>query len=140
MNKIFFLLLAILLSLYVKADSDPVNAFLTTQEGGEDKLGTKLDDSIKADLNHDGKNEYVVVWVTLGPSFWYFNLTILDEHGKLITTKKLTGEAKLVNVVDGVINLNLITAQANDPICCPSLQKKASYTLLNREIQEVNNN
>lgn len=140
MIKIILSFLIIVFSLCAEAENDPVATFLSAQEGGEDHLGATLKGNIKADLNKDAKIEYVIVWVTLGPSFWYFNLTILDEHGKLISTKKLVGEAELVNVVNGVININLITAQANDPICCPSLQKKASYSLKNGEIQEINEN
>ena len=108
-----------------------VSNYLSSQSNEEFKESAKSQGSIFSDLNGDGKPELILVWTTLGPTYWHNNLTILSESDdiyKPATSLQLIGEAKLKNVKDGIIFVDQIVYAPNDPICCPTIKKEIQYT------------
>ncbi len=91
------------------------------------------------DLNGDGKAELVLVWVQLGPTYFYNHLTVfIDEGRKYRTlTTPLTGEAKLLGVKGGVIFVEEKTLGPKDPRCCPSVVKQVKYRWDGKKIQRL---
>ncbi len=91
------------------------------------------------DLNGDGKAELVLVWVQLGPTYFYNHLTVfIDEGRKYRTlTTPLTGQAKLLGVKGGVILVEEKTLGPKDPRCCPSVVKQVKYRWDGKKIQRL---
>ncbi len=91
------------------------------------------------DLNGDGKAELVLVWVQLGPTYFYNHLTVfIDEGRKYRTlTTPLTGEARLLGVKSGVIFVEQKTLGPKDPRCCPSVVKQVKYRWDGKKIQQL---
>ena len=91
------------------------------------------------DLNGDGKPELVLVWVQLGPTYFYNHLTVFVDEGRKYRTltTPLTGEAKLLGVKGGVIYIEEKTLGPKDPRCCPSVVKQVKYRWDGRKIQQL---
>jgi hypothetical protein len=90
-------------------------------------------------LNGDGKAELVLVWVQLGPTYFYNHLTVfIDEGRKYRTlTTPLSGEAKLLGVKGGVILVEQKTLGPKDPRCCPSVVKQVKFRWDGKKIQQL---
>jgi hypothetical protein len=115
-----------------------VKAFLSSQE--TDREGADSQGFAVADLNGDGKSEIILVWTSLGPTYWQNNLTILSRAGKgykPVASLALIGEARLSSVEKGIIRLDQTIYGKDDPKCCPSVKKQAKYRWTGRKIGEV---
>jgi len=117
---------------------EAIKKFLSSQKSdGED---ADSQGSAVADLNGDGKPEIVLVWTLLGPTYWRNTLTVLSKAAggyKAVASLQLTGEAKLSSVKAGVIALDQKVYAKNDPVCCPTINKKAKYRWVGKKISEV---
>ena len=91
------------------------------------------------DLNGDGKPELVLVWVQLGPTYFYHHLTIFVDEGRKYRTltTPLSGEAKLLGVKGGVIFIEEKLLGPKDPRCCPSVVKQVKYRWDGKKIQQL---
>jgi hypothetical protein len=115
-----------------------IKAFLSSQES--EQQGTESQGSAVADLNSDGKDELILVWTLLGPTFWQDNLTVfvLTPKGyKDVATLLLEGEAGLASVQNGIILLDHKLYAAKDPKCCPSLKKQLKYHWSGKKIEKI---
>jgi hypothetical protein len=56
---------------------------------------------------------------------------------KAVASFQLTGEANLSSVKDGIITLDQKVYAKNDPVCCPTIKKKARYRWAGKKISEV---
>jgi hypothetical protein len=119
---------------------EAIKKFLSSQKSdGED---TDSQGSAVADLNGDGKSEVVLVWTLLGLTYWRNTLTVFSKTAgeyKPVASLPLTGEAKLSSVKAGIIALDQKVYAKNDPLCCPTIMKKAKYRLVGKKISEVKN-
>ena len=105
-----------------------VKNFLAAQRSHEES--TRAQGSAIADLNGDGKPEIVLVWTTLGPTYWHNTLTVFSQTSgryKPVSSLPLNGEARLSSVKDGVIVVNQTMYGKNDPLCCPTVKKQMEY-------------
>jgi hypothetical protein len=117
---------------------EAIKKFLSSQKSdGED---TDSQGSAVADLNGDGRSEVVLVWTVLGPTYWRNTLTVFSKTAsgyKPVASLQLTGEAKLSSVKAGVIVLDQKVYAKNDPVCCPTIEKKVKYHWVGKKISEV---
>ena len=117
---------------------EAIKKFLSSQKSdGED---TDSQGSTVADLNGDGKPEIVLVWTLLGPTYWRNTLTVFSKSAggyNPVASFQLTGEANLSSVKDGLITLDQKVYAKNDPVCCPTIKKKAKYRWAGKKISEV---
>lgn len=98
--------------------------------------------SAVADLDGDGKPEIVLVWTTMGPTYWHNTLTVFAKTAgayKPVTNFDLNGEAQLFSVKDGVILVDQTLYAKKDPVCCPSVKKRMRYRWAQKKISEVKN-
>ena len=105
-----------------------VKNFLAAQRSHEES--TRAQGSAIADLNGDGKPEIVLVWTTLGPTYWHNTLTVFSQTSgryKPVSSLPLNGGARLSSVKDGVIVVNQTMYGKNDPLCCPTVKKQMEY-------------
>ena len=105
-----------------------VKNFLAAQRSHEES--TQAQGSAIADLNGDGKPEIVLVWTTLGPTYWHNTLTVFSQtlgKYKPVSSLPLNGEAKLSSAKDGVIVVKQTMYGKNDPLCCPTVKKQMEY-------------
>jgi hypothetical protein len=105
-----------------------VKNFLAAQRSHEES--TQAQGSAIADLNGDGKPEIVLVWTTLGPTYWHNTLTLFSQTSgryKPVSSLPLNGEARLSSAKDGVIVVNQTMYGKNDPLCCPTVKKQMEY-------------
>jgi len=118
--------------------NEAIKKFLSSQKSeGED---TDSQGSAIADLNGDGKSEIVLVWTVLGPTYWRNTLTVFSKTAggyEPVASLQLTGEAKLSSVKGGIITLDQKVYAKNDPVCCPTIEKKAKYRWVGKKISEV---
>lgn len=132
--KIFFLInLTFIFSCtfaWAQSEKEIVQKFLLSKESKEFKEGTKSQGSTLSDLDGDGKPELILVWTTLGPTYWHNNLTVLSElegEYKPVGSMQLIGEAQSPSVKDGIIFVDQVVYADKDPLCCPIVHKKIQY-------------
>jgi len=104
-----------------------------------DREGFEVQGSKLADLNNDKKQEIVFVWTRLGPTYWKNYLTILKNHnGKYVhsATFALNGLASLEKIKNNKIIVSQTVYAPEDPICCPSIDKKITYTFKDDDINK----
>jgi hypothetical protein len=93
------------------------------------------------DLDNDGQPEIVLVWQTLGPTYWRNTLTAFSKiSGKYkdISSVPLGSEAKLFMVnKDGIIRIDQRAKGPKDAICCPTVETHQLYKLQNGSLTEV---
>lgn len=82
----------------------------------------------------DGREgaDIVLVWTILGPTYSSNVLTVFpaDSAGYAAgISVPLEGQASLAKVENGIIVIDQLTLDDDDPICCPTLQKQAKYKL-----------
>lgn len=83
-----------------------------------------------ADLDGDGKPEIVLVWTTLGPTYWRNSLTIFSQVTGVYSpaaTIGLDGAAKFAEIKNGTIIVDQKKYAKKDPICCPTIAVMAEY-------------
>jgi hypothetical protein len=117
---------------------EAIKSFLASQKGGGEDAQSS--GSAVADLNGDGKQEIVLVWTLLGPTYWRNSLTVFTKSTrgfKPAATLQLEGEASLGSVKGGVILVKQKVYAKNDPNCCPSLDKQGRYRWAGNKITEV---
>ncbi|PZQ46471.1 MAG: hypothetical protein DI551_05035 [Micavibrio aeruginosavorus] len=133
----FFLLLSVCLAVAAHAQSksneDVIKAFLTSQEThepGMEEAAQSMGNAI-ADLDGDGKDEIILVWTTLGPTYWRNTLTVFSIDGekeyKPASSFALEGAAENPSVKNGVILVEQVLYAKTDPICCPTIKKQMKY-------------
>jgi hypothetical protein len=118
-----------------------VAKFLASKESAEDRESAESQGSAEADLDGDGVPEIVLVWTTLGPTYWRNTLSILKpagNHYQEIASLGLQGEAKLAGVADGRITVEQKVAGPNDPLCCPSVRQLGEYRFVGGRLVQVN--
>jgi hypothetical protein len=105
-----------------------VKSFLAARRTHEENA--QAQGSVIADLNGDGKPEIVLVWTTLGPTYWHNTLTVFSQTSgkyKPVSSLELNGEARLSSAKDGVIVVKQTMYAKDDPICCPTVKKLMNY-------------
>jgi predicted nucleic acid-binding protein len=115
-----------------------VKKFLASQKTNEEEA--EAAGSAVADLDGDGKPEIVLVWTTLGATYWHNSLTVLSKTAgdyKPVATYALNGEAQLSKVSGGVIYVDQKLYAKRDPTCCPSVKRMMKYRLTGKKIAEV---
>jgi hypothetical protein len=118
-----------------------VARFLASKESAADQESAESQGSAEADLDGDGVPEVVLVWTTLGPTYWRNTLSILKPAGgryREAASLGLQGEAKLAGVADGRITVAQKVAGPNDPLCCPSLPRRSEYRFTDGRLVPVN--
>ncbi len=122
--------------------SDPALEALL-QKRLQPEEGVQLQSRLQAELEHrfTGQEE-VVIWTTLGPSYWSTNLSVLSyqqNQWTLLATLSLgSSEATLASLTgDGVITVTAKTPGPNDPLCCPSVQKTQLFRYGGGQLVEV---
>jgi hypothetical protein len=118
-----------------------VARFLASKESAEERESAESQGSAEADLDGDGIPEVVVVWTTLGPTYWRNTLSVLKASGghyREAASLGLQGEAKLAGVADGRIAMAQKVAGPNDPLCCPSLPRRSEYRFMDGRLVPVN--
>lgn len=117
-----------------------VKNFLAAQRNDEETA--QAQGSAIADLNGDGKPEIVLVWTTIGPSYWHNTLTVFSRISggfKAVSSLGLNGEARLSSVKDGVIFVKQTMYAKDDPICCPTVKKRMSYRWHENKLSQLPN-
>ena len=134
------------LSLFARAapalaqgDADAaVKRFLASKKTAEESADSA--GSAVGDLDGDGEPELVLVWTTLGPTYWHDTLTVFSKATgayKPFASFDLNGDAKLSSVKGGVITVDQTMYAKTDPICCPTVKKMMRYRLVGKKISPV---
>lgn len=122
-----------------KKDADAaIKRFLASKQTGQESADQ--DSSAIADLNGDGKEEIVLVWRVLGPTYSLDNLTVLSAGPtgySAAATFPLDGQASLSSVKNGAILVDHLVLGKNDPRCCPTVKKQMKYRWQGTKISEV---
>jgi hypothetical protein len=121
-----------------KDADEAVQKFLSSQKSENEDAESQ--GSAVADLNGDGKSEIVLVWTTMGPTYWHNTLTVLTKTSrgyKPAASIPLIGEAKLSSTKGGIISVDQKVYAKKDPICCPSIKKQMKYRWQGKKISEV---
>lgn len=115
-----------------------IEKFLASNKS--DSEGAEFQGSAVTDLNGDGKPEIILVWTTMGPTYWHNTLTVFTRTPggyKPVASFPLIGEAKSPSVKGGIIFVDQVVYAKKDPICCPTIKKRAKYRWLGKKILEV---
>lgn len=115
-----------------------IEKFLASNKS--DSEGAESQGSAVADLNGDGKPEIILVWTTMGPTYWHNTLTVFTKTSggyKPVASSPLTGEAKSPSAKGGIIFVDQVVYAKKDPLCCPTIKKRAKYRWLGKKILEV---
>ncbi len=122
-----------------RKDADAaIEKFLASNKS--DSEGAESQGSAVADLNGDGKPEIILVWTTMGPTYWHNTLTVFTKASggyKPVASFPLIGEAKSPSAKGGIIFVDQMVYAKKDPICCPTIKKRAKYRWLGKKILEV---
>lgn len=86
------------------------------------------------DLDGDGKEEAVLLYETLGPTFWDAGLTVFADRGKgyVVVAEShdpLGNMVESIEVGDGLIRVHALWEGPDDPRCCPSIKRTTAYRL-----------
>lgn len=114
-----------------------IETFLATQRTQE--LEPQTQEHIVADLNSDGAQEIVLLWLLLGPTFSYTKLTVLSQTANgyaPAASVDITGLAERLTVEDGTIIVDTLVLGENDPRCCPSVKKRVKYRWTGQNLSE----
>ena len=112
-------------------------------DGVAEATGREPHGSAFTDLDGDGDPEIVLVWTTLGSTYWHTDLTIFSaKSGDYVAvgTLQLNGEATLAEVKDGVILVDQTEYAKGDPLCCPTIKKREHYKFASGEIVKLDSN
>jgi hypothetical protein len=123
-------------------ETTAVDSFLSlrTPEEKDSHEGKKLFASIVADLDEDGSTEIVLIWTRVGPTYWDQNLTIFSSTSHKYapaTSLMLKGEVAQMNIVDGMIVIQLHEYRKTDPRCCPSIPMQRKYLWHDGKLSEL---
>jgi hypothetical protein len=121
-----------------QVSDEVIKNFLKSHETEQE--GTQSQGSAVADLNGDGKPEIVLVWTLLGPTYWNNTLTVFSqapEGYKEVASLPLNGEAVLFSVKGGFIAVDQKLFAKNDPLCCPSINKRIKYRWQGKKLLEI---
>ena len=114
-----------------------VKTFLDSQRTQE--LEPQAQEQIIADLNSDGTEEIVLLWLLLGPTYSYTQLTVFSQTGNDYTPKgsvDITGLAERLTIEDKSIIVDTLVLGENDPQCCPSVKKRVKYRWTGQNLSE----
>ncbi|MCE9507586.1 MAG: hypothetical protein K8R48_04630 [Alphaproteobacteria bacterium] len=119
-----------------------IKSFLLSQSNTDPALAESAESqgNAVADLNNDGKPEIILVWTTLGKTYWRNTLTVFATMGHgytLINSLPLKGEAKLSSVKDGIIFVDQTMPAKDDPVCCPTLKRQMKYQWIEYKVSEL---
>lgn len=121
-----------------KDTDEAIQKFLSSQKS--DSEDAESQGSAVADLNSDGKSEIILVWTTMGPTYWHNTLTVLTKTSsgyKPAASFPLIGEATLLSAKAGIISVDQKVYAKKDPICCPTIKKRLKYRWQGKKISEV---
>lgn len=89
--------------------------------------------TLTADLDGDGKEEIVLLTTLLGPTYWSYAVTVFADRGKgygvVAESEDALGMVDSISAKDGTVLVKAKWPAANDPICCPTLEKTTPYQL-----------
>lgn len=110
---------------------EAATAYVDAQAGGEMELGTEVVDYTSADLDGDGVDEAIVLYVVLGPTFWKHFIAVLAKRDGVY---QIAGEAHVLGMVEGIqavvgpaIAVTTKTLGPDDPRCCPSVVTESRF-------------
>jgi hypothetical protein len=116
-----------------------VNAFLARRDAGEDRQAAG---SAVAYLNGGAKPDIVLVWATIGRTYWHSNLTVFSDimgRYREIDTMQLNGAAKLANIEGRTVVVQQMEYTPSDKICCPSMKRLEKYEFRDGKIVQLPN-
>lgn len=119
-----------------------VKNFLSSNNNKDSGLHefAKSQGSVIADLDDDGKSEIILVWTTMGPTYWHNTLTIftqIAEQYTPVSSLPLNGEAKLSSVKDSIIFINQTMYAKKDPLCCPTIKRQMKYQWAQEKLSQL---
>lgn len=134
-----------------RAEYDPETSSATLKngiyrrgnQGGTTFSVEYLDSVIFADLNKNGIEEAIVLLGLSGggSGYWIYLAVVnqLNSNPKNIDSVDLGDriEIKSLKVIDGKIQVNLITHRENDPRCCPTLPVTWTYQLQGNKLVKI---
>jgi hypothetical protein len=121
-----------------KESAAAVKRFLSSQKSEQESAESA--GSAVADLDGDGKPELILVWTTMGPTYWHNTLTVFGKTAgayKPLASFDLNGMANLSSVKGGIISVDQTVYAKGDPICCPTVKRLMRYRLVGKKISEV---
>lgn len=88
---------------------------------------------VVTDLNGDGRQDIVLYWDVMGPTWSLPKLSVFIDQGRnyRTLTTDLTGQIEKLSVNGPVIRLDTLTMGAKDARCCPSVKKQVRYRWTN---------
>lgn len=89
-----------------------------------------------ADLNGDGKDDIVLIWHALGPTYGYSKMSIFLDQGRnyRTLTTDLPGQIENFTVNGSKVILNTLTPGPKDPRCCPTVKTRVTYQWLGNKL------
>lgn len=101
------------------------------------------DNIVFGDLDNNGSEDVAVItyWSGGGSGTWRELTIFKNEAGyPLFITSKDLGDRTIINslfIDSGVIYINMTVHGANDPMCCPTVEKIARYKLIDGNLIEI---
>lgn len=94
-----------------------------------------------ADLNQDGKKEYLVLWQTTRPTSWNVFISVLDERGQELDTADLGRTGKIIGIETEpdrtLIKIENARHLPGDVFCCPNQRQLLTFILLGGKLQKI---
>lgn len=119
------------------AESKAIERFLKAHSNPDDQENAEMQGNAIAYLDNDKVPEIVLVWTTLGPTYWRNTLSVLKKVGneyREAASQSLEGEAVLDRVQSQTILVRQKVRAPNDPICCPSIERVKPYQFINGKL------
>ena len=104
----------------------------------EDREGYIVNYQINGNINGFDENLLLIQWSMIGATYWQNYLSVFNVNNDEVSTIKLLGVVKDVQIKEGVILINTKQKASNDPRCCPSLDEKQFYYIESGKIIRMN--
>lgn len=110
------------------------------QQNRENVEATQI---LTADLDGDGKQEIILLTTLLGPTYWNNTLVVFADRGKgYVVAAESTDALGMVDSIaanDATVLVKAKWPGANDPRCCPSLERTTSYRWRDNKLVQARN-